>query len=339
MLVAVSVVLGLVTVVMAAVAAAGWTVALPALLLLRSAFVAVFTPAERAALPRVVERDELLLAGSIDAGSWSVMFCFGMALGGVISLLGIGTALAIDAATFFASAAAFWGLPAMEPRASETPVSAEARSAWRRELADGLGALGHAWRRPALARAVFAKTPLALASGTAWLALALRAQDLGGMAAAGVAFGLLHAARGIGTGVGPVLLSAVKLRGGDPLRWWAGSYALGLGGMVAFAWAPGWPALVLGALGWGIGLGANWVLSTEQLQSRAPDAILARLSAVDHLAFIVAQTLGVTLAAVTATTGVGDAPAVLLAAITAFTGFSWLSGRMPARARARVTAP
>lgn len=316
-----SVVLGLLTVGMAVAAAAGALGVLQLLLLTRSAGVAFFTPAERAALPRVVEKDELLLAGAFDAASWSVMFAVGMAAGGAMSLLGPSLALAIDAGTFGVSALLFLGLPRIEPE----------RTAQRPRLLRGISdALAFTWPRPALRRAVFAKTPYAVAGGAAWIGLALQADALGGAALGGLGFGLLHAVRGIGTGVGPVLVAQRVGRGADVTSMWRAAYWLGLCGTAAIGFASGPWALVLASLVWGLGGGANWVVSTEQMQRHTPDWILARTSALDQIGMTVGMTLGVMGVALAVDAGFGLGVGMLGAVVPAGVGWLLLDQRVDA---------
>lgn len=279
-----SIVLGLLTLGMAVAAAAGMLWLLQLLLLLRSAGVAFYTPAERATLPRVVAKDELLLAGAVDSASWSVMFAFGMAAGGALSVLGPAFALALDAGTFLVTAILFFGLPSIEPEQSDA----------RPRLLHGVtDALAFVWPRPALRRAVFAKTPYALAGGAAWLGLALQADALGGAALGGLGFGLLHAVRGIGTGIGPIVVTQNVARGVDRVRMWRVAIWVGFVGVLGVGLL-GSPWLLLAAsFLWGIGGGTNWVVSTEQMQRLTPDGVLARTSALDQIGMTVAMTAGV----------------------------------------------
>ncbi len=311
-----SVVLGLLTLGMALAVAWGSLALLQLLLLVRSAGVAFYTPAERAALPRVVDKDELLLAGAFDSASWSVMFAFGMVAGGALSLLGPTLALAIDAATFGVAALTFAGLPPLRPRGVTK----------RPRLLHGVSdALRFAWPRPALRRAVFAKTPYSLAAGAAWLALALKAETLGGAALGGLGFGLLHAARGIGTGVGPVVVAHRVGRGSDSVRLWRTAYWIGLLGTLGMGIAnhPAW--LVGSAFVWGIGGGTNWMVSTEQTQRLTPDRILARVGSLDQVGMTLGMTLGVLGVALAVDAGVALRSAMVVTTIVAAAGW-WMLG-------------
>ena len=315
-LVRVSLLLGLLTIAMTVAAALGSLLMLQLLLVVRSAMTAFFTPAERAALPRVVKRDELLLAGAIDAGSWSVVFSVGMALGGALSALGPVLALGIDAATFGVSALLLSRLPPIPPTQSE-PVSKRRRLGL--EIVD---AVRHLRGRPELRRAVLAKGPLALAGGAAWLALALRADALLGAA---IGFGLLNAIRGIGTGIGPALVTW-RLRAGarrGPV--WSAIYLAALLGMVAFAAADGLVLALVAVVVWGIGSGGNWVVSTERIASLGPDALMARLGALDNVAMIAGQTIGVVALALWVESGASLVVGVGALALLAAGAWIWLS--------------
>lgn len=316
-----SIVLGALTLGMALAAAAGLLWLLQVLLLVRSAGVAFYTPAERAALPRVVAKDELLLAGAFDSASWSVMFAFGMAAGGALSVLGPTLALAIDAGTFLVSALLFLGLPSIEPE----------QSGARPRLLHGVtDAWAFAWPRPALRRAVFAKTPYALAGGAAWLGLALQADALGGAALGGLGFGLLHAVRGIGTGIGPVVVAQKVGRGFDRVRMWRVAVWVGFVGVVGVgAFASPW-LLLLASFVWGIGGGTNWVVSTEQMQRLTPDGVLARTSALDQIGMTIAMAAGVLALALAVEGGMALGVGVLLVVAPATVAW-WLLDRSAGR--------
>ena len=85
------------------------------LLLLRTSLGALALPAQQALLPTLAGRDGILLANKVLSGSWSLMFTVGMALGGLLSQLGPGLALALDTGTFLVSAALLATLPSQTP--------------------------------------------------------------------------------------------------------------------------------------------------------------------------------------------------------------------------------
>ncbi len=238
-----------------------------ALVFVRASVGALALPASNALLPRVVARDDLRTANALLSGTWSVMFTFGMALGGLLAPLGATVALTLDAATFVLAAALLARLPAQAP----------AEGGRLQPLRDLVRAARVAGRDRHLLRAVLAKSPLSLAAGGAWVLLNLRADQA--LLAAGLTLGLLHAARGIGTALGPLALG----------ERYAGFDLFGFAGMLVFAWTESLPVLVVAALVWGVGVGANWVGSMAELQLRSPDAVLGRLGALDGLLMTLAM--------------------------------------------------
>ncbi|MFK7998296.1 MAG: MFS transporter [Polyangiales bacterium] len=262
-----------------------FSAALPLILAFRSAANAFFTTAERAALPRLVERDELLVAGALESGTWSFVFCVGMALGGFLSSLGTTLALGLDALSFLLSASLLFRLPSM------TPLVDSARDAERKT---GIrAAWAHVSAQPALLTATLAKAPHAIAGGASWLALhGLVALHFDGAAVA-LTLGFAHTLRGLGTGLGP--LSAVWLvrRGAKRRRVWVGFHALALVSMALFFSVPaGYVLIALGVL-WGAGSGTNWLFSSEGMQRLADDEFQGRVAALDGTVYISAQALAV----------------------------------------------
>ena len=98
---------------------------------------AFFRPAAGGLIPRLVPDEHLMQANSLIAMSQSAGIVLGPALAGVlIALFGAGSAIAIDAVSFLASAACLW---LMSPRPAE-PLDDEAAGA------TFLAQLGEGWR-------------------------------------------------------------------------------------------------------------------------------------------------------------------------------------------------
>ncbi len=237
-------------------------------LLLRVSISGVAMTARMAAVPQLVEPDELHAANSLLGLTWSVMFTAGVALGGFIaSWFGPGQAILADAATFLLSALIITRLPALPP-----PPGDEAPT--RPGLRDILVGWTYARPRPRLFAALMAKTPPSMANAAGWVTLNLVAGPrMAGSTA--MALGVMHALRAVGTGVGPLL----------PARWIPREANLGtpmafVGLALFLLFDSPWvfvPALVL----WGMGSGHNWVTSTAELQARTPGSILGRMSALN----------------------------------------------------------
>lgn len=270
---------------MVVAAALGALLAVQLLLTLRMALVAFTDTAENASLPRLIDRDELELANSLSAGTWSVTFALGVAVGGVlVAWVGPIAAIAIDAGTFALAAVLLAGLPAIPPEHDQH--SAAKTKGIARELFD-------AWRfaeeRPAILTAVFAKAPVAFAGGAAWIYLVESSTQWALLGAGAITLGALHAMRGIGTGVGPVvalMMESKKQNTGLVL----GVSALAVAGGIFLLSLSDGPGLALVAvLIWGMGSGANWVKSTSLLQKLAPDGFRGRLAAIDLLSSALAM--------------------------------------------------
>ena len=146
-------------------------------------------------------------------------------MGGVVALGGPVLALVVDGFTFVAAAWVLSRLPSM-------PV--EARPRERVSIHEIFRALSIAERHPGLLEAVFSKAPLAIAGGGAWVLLNLTAEDVGLWGSRALALGALQAARGVGTGVGPVLSKLLVKRGYEAGRLLRISVWVAFGSMAAF---------------------------------------------------------------------------------------------------------
>ena len=68
-------------------------------------FSAAFEPASAAALPNLVEADDLATANALSGSLWGTMLAVGAAVGGVVTaVLGRDTAIVVDAVSFVGSA-------------------------------------------------------------------------------------------------------------------------------------------------------------------------------------------------------------------------------------------
>ncbi|MCX4242274.1 MFS transporter [Paraliomyxa miuraensis] len=274
-------------VVAASADACGWV---QALLVARMAAGAFVDAAAGAAVPRLVPSAVLPEAHALLGTTWSVVFGVGVAAGGVVTaVVGPVGALVADAVTFFVAAAIYAGLPRLDP-SRDGDDSGRARR-WSEVLA-------YVWARPSLRRAALTKGPVMLANGVAFvLAHAIAGREQG--AAVAMTLGTLHLWRAVGTGIGPILWIRIRaLRGTETgLRAALGVVVLGVGTFVAadgvallwgLAWSLGW----LGALLWGLGVGAHWATAAARLQQLTPDPLRGRLTAIDLVVHTAGQGLG-----------------------------------------------
>lgn len=273
---------GLLVLGMAQCARAGMLPAVHALHFCRMSLGAFAEAAHRAALPCLVEKEDLATANALVGLSWSVLFALGVLAGGLtVDAFGATTAFLLDAASYFAAAALLLRAPALAPaRDAEGRV----RASWRE-----FGALLRA--RPALGRLAVSRAPLMLCQGAGFLAATLG--SLREAAHGATALGVLHLARGVGTGVGPWL--ARRPFAGPPARaerWlWASSVLVGLQVALLALRVP-WYVRVMAAFGWGTCTGIGWVGSGTLVQRSAPSEVQGRMAGVDLFAYPAANVAG-----------------------------------------------
>jgi MFS family permease len=249
---------------------------------------AFFEPARTASIPNVTGRDELIVANTLGAVTWSVSLGIGSALGGLVTAVaGWRTAIVLDACSFACSAWLIAGIHLPPTRAAARPLGL-AGLLGVRDLIEGARYLR---QHPPVASAVLVKSGWSLAGGLVLLhsIFGERVYPVWGSAAAGI--GLLAMMRGIGTALGPV--AARRLFGTSPVQMARG---IGAGFFVAgalyllFAATTSLPlALVVLAVAH-MGGSTLWVFSTTLLQLVVPDALRGRVFAAE----LALMTLGMT---------------------------------------------
>ena len=246
----------------------------------------MYVTAERAALPNIVPAEHLATANALDAASWSTALCLGAMLGGiVVEICGTDAAFIIDAVTFAFGAYLLRNLSIPQTIDDELkgPLVSTAliniKNGWKRIISE-----------KRLLRIVFAKSSWNIAGGgLAGVYLVLMGADVQGYGAA-FGFGLFFFARGVGTGLGPILARAFFT---DEERWPAlvgqlimlsGCIYFCVGLSVSYAL---WITVVLVILAHSAS-GANWVLSTVMMQQWVEDEVRGRVFSVDMLILSVA---------------------------------------------------
>ena len=264
------------------------------LIVLQIGLGAVFDPAYRAILPNLVSADELLTANTILAATWSTILAVGASLGGLLTVvLGSDAVFLINSVTYLGSAAC---LLALRERALPLPSSADgaiptttsprghatmtlARLRPTRLLAIAYADLRDGLRylrqhrdvfRLALAKTAWALGGSALVYFLTQLGPKLEPDDVA------LGIGILYSARGLGTGIGPLLAR----------RYIPRSAWLSVTGLMVAASGLVYATLGLLPLTFFIVVpiviahsasGANWVLSTVLLQERVPDHMRGRV--------------------------------------------------------------
>lgn len=244
-------------------------------------FHGVYVTAERAAVPNIVDEEDLITANAIGSASWSTALCTGAMLGGiVVSQLGTDAAFVIDSFTFLLSAIILLPL-VIDQTIDENmkgPIFSTAikniRIGWNRIYSD-----------KKLLRIVFAKTSWNFAgAGLAGVFLVLAGADITGYGAA-FGFGLFFFARGIGTGIGPLIARSVFK---DKSKWpsmvgklvaLSGIFYFFVGFTIDY-YLPLTVFLIICAHS---ASGGNWVLSTVLTQTWVEDEVRGRVFSMDML--------------------------------------------------------
>ena len=255
-----------------------WLIAVSGLMMLLHG---VYVTAERAALPNIVDETDLITANAIDSASWSTALCIGAMLGGItVSIWGTDMAFIIDSYTFLISSLLLIPLT-FEQKFDESTQGPFVKTALS-NIKTGWSRIYHDKK---LLRIVFAKSSWNLAgAGLAGVFLVLAGGNLTGYGAA-FGFGLFFFARGIGTGIGPLMARALFK---DKSRWpsiigilvsISGVFYL-LVGLTLEIYLPLTVCLIIFAHA---ASGGNWVLSTVLTQMWVEDEIRGRVFSIDML--------------------------------------------------------
>jgi MFS family permease len=241
-----------------------------------SSFSAAFDPASSAALPNVVEPEDLAVANALNGSVWGTMLAVGAALGGLVAAtLGRDAAIAIDAASFALSGFLIAGVrrPFTEARDAEEQSHAGV-------VAATVETARYARRDHRVLALLGVKAGFGLGAGVLVL-LSVFAERV--FHAGEVGIGILMAARGVGALIGPF---AGRSLTGERDRHLFAVIALALGVFgIGYATLGLMPSLLLAAPAVAVahlGGGAQWTLSSYGLQRIVPDRIRGRVFAFDQ---------------------------------------------------------
>ena len=161
----------------------------------------LYVTAERAALPNIVNKEDLATANALDSATWSTALCLGAFAGGlVVSEFGVTIAFIIDSVTFLIGTILL--IPLVVPQTYDKPSTGSILSSSIKDIWLGQKRIKS---DPRLFRIIFAKTSWNIAGGgLAGVFLVLAGNDIEFVGAA-LGFGIFFFARGIGTGIGPIL--------------------------------------------------------------------------------------------------------------------------------------
>jgi MFS family permease len=245
------------------------------LLAVMSSFSAAFEPASLAALPNLVEGDDLATANALAGSLWGTMLAVGAALGGLVAaIFGRDTAFLLDAASFVASAWLIFRIGRAFSEARSQDEFAGIREAT-------VETVSYARKDHRVLALLTVKFGWGVAGGVLVLIPILARQQYH---AGDVGIGLLMASRGVGALIGPFVGRAALGRA-DRRLFGAIGVALAVFGVgyALLGLVPGlllaMPTVALAHLGGG----AQWTLSSYGLQRIVPDRIRGRIFAFDGM--------------------------------------------------------
>lgn len=239
-----------------------------------------FEPAKTAAIPSIVEDRELVTANAISSVTWSAMLTIGAALGGLItSAFGTDAAFVLDAFSYLLSAVLIAGIRVPKRKKRERQKLSLGRLLGVTETIEGIR---YVKDRPKVLAALLVKPAWGLGGGILTLLAVFgeRIFPFGKNAAGGI--GVLFAARGIGTAVGPLVARRISGEGVKRMQASIGIAFL-IGGVfyIAFGTATSFvfALIVLGIAHCGGSI--LWVFSTVILQRDVTDSFRGRVFAAE----------------------------------------------------------
>ncbi|HEX2269282.1 MAG TPA: MFS transporter, partial [Pyrinomonadaceae bacterium] len=250
------------------------------LTVLQLALATFFEPAKTAAIPSIVSDRELVAANAISSVTWSVMLTLGAAIGGLITgWFGTDVAFILDAATYLLSAALIASIRVGKRRKRERRKLTLGSALGITETIEGIR---YVKDRPRVFALLLVKPAWGIGGGILTLLAVFgeRVFPVGNSPATGI--GVLFAARGIGTAVGPIVARRIAGEGQRRMQTSIGiSFLIGgifyalFGASTSFVFA----LIVLGIAHCGGSI--LWVFSTVMLQRVVEDNFRGRVFAAE----------------------------------------------------------
>jgi len=182
------------------------------LLFLETVMVAFFEPARNAVIPNVVAEEDVIVANTLSAATWSFDLAIGSVLGGIVAAwLGRDAVFVLNSLSFLISALLIARMRFVESRADAASRHPEERVAGWSSIRAGFRYITH---DPKLAALVSLKGGVSIV-GTSWVLFPVMAERVFTVPIAGlstaraglIGMSLLMGARGIGALLGPLVAS------------------------------------------------------------------------------------------------------------------------------------
>ena len=263
---------------------------------------AIFEPAKTASIPNVAPPERLVDANIISTATWSIIFTSGMAIGGFATeWIGVEGVFILDAFTYLVSAWFIYRAVIPQEARRSNYVEGQKKPSFWEDVRQNIGTdivLGirylrdnHQILRPAVAKG----TSTIFLGGLVYM-LVLVSDSILQMGSIGL--GLLYAARGIGTGIGPIIARQYYT---DERQWvvvMGASIALSGAMYLVVGLTQVWWMMFVFVLLAHAASGANWVTSTVLLQKRSEDNFRGRVFSTEWLLFTLGNSLSVVVASV-----------------------------------------
>ncbi|MGM0506716.1 MAG: MFS transporter [Bacteroidota bacterium] len=251
---------------------------------------AIFQPAKTSSIPNVTSTEELVYANILSAASWSVIFTTGMALGGMATaLMGTDYVFLLNAISYLYSAWIIW-----RATVPQTEMSQAERKRTKNPWTGILEGFDYLKRHPDVSVPTLAKGAMTASLGALVYLLILISDQVLQMGSMGL--GILYAARGVGTGIGPVLGRRWERNEKRWIRMMG--FCMVLCGIfyLPLAWTETLWIMCLLVVVAHMASGSNWVMSTVLIQRRSDDLFRGRVFSSEWLLFTLMQSFSVTTA-------------------------------------------
>ena len=290
---------------------------------------AFFGPASGAALPNLVDPEDLPVALAATGMIWGAMLAIGSALGAVVaSRFGRNTAFAVDAVSF-----AVAGVLIASIRRNTRHHESSVVGAQMRPIRDTIEGLRYARGNPVVSSLLLAKAGGGLGTGVVGLlaVLAKRAFDAGD---GGV--GLLLMARGLGVVFGPVFMRRSARVGLHSVMTTCGVGVLVYGlGYLALPLVPVLGVALVVVFLAHLGGGTQWACVGYGIQVSAPDDVRGRLVATDFALLTLTSSISLVTGGVASTLWGPRVAIAILGAVETTVGIVYLVQTRSLRNRVR----
>lgn len=251
---------------------------------------AIFEPAKTSSIPNVTTEEELVDANVLSSASWSIIFTMGMGFGGLATAwLGTDLVFIINAISYGISAHFIYKAVIPQKEMSEAELKRT-----RNPLTGIKEGFRYLFNNQQVLRPTMAKGCFTMLLGGLTYMLILVSENVLMMGSVGL--GLLYAARGVGTGIGPVIGRRIF----DRERHWirAMGFCMIFGGLMysVVGMTTSLGVMLVFVFIAHAASGANWVMSTVLLQRRTPDTFRGRVFSTEWLLFTLTQSASVILA-------------------------------------------